>query len=148
MSAKLAAVDDSDEKSRMSEDVETKIMALQSKLREVRSKNKKEAPVSPAVTSNPNTESVNSGKPNRLMVSNSIRHGGRPGGGRFSDRGRFETGRGRFSRGGNISVDYRPKTLIVRNIPEGFEVEQHLGRCVVLFSRHFYLCHMILLSLV
>lgn len=133
---KLADIEDSDEKSKMTETMEAKILTLQFKLREVREKREssrksaEQATASTADTTSDNDTSTAAATSSVARFS-SYRGRGAPRG-RFGGRQAFSArGRGRFVRGrGNMSVDCRPKALLVSNVPDGFSdvADQHFGR--------------------
>jgi hypothetical protein len=144
---KLADVEDSDEKSKMTETLEGKIMSLQFKLREVREKKEATrlaseraagaaAAAAPALDPN-SAEFVPGAEP--VATSSVARFSSQRGRGAARGRGRFAGGRGegggraggRFGRGsGSMSLDCRPKALLVSNIPDGFTdvADQHFAR--------------------
>jgi hypothetical protein len=131
MSCKLSEMEESDEKNRMMETIESKIMSLQSKLRAV--KEKRQA----LENGDPITASSSSAPEAVRAVSQGSDHsasGGRRPGGRVPGRGRWAPGGRGFGSGrtgrGNISLDFRPKAVIVHHVPEAFSsaAKQHFSR--------------------
>lgn len=118
----------------MTETLESKIMTLQFKLREVREKRdasrlatEQQAQVATAQPADGQSASGSEQATTNSVARFSSQRG------RGTPRGRFggKGGRGRFGRGvGSMSLDCRPKALVVSNIPDGFNdvADQHFAR--------------------
>lgn len=122
----------------MGETLEAKIMSLQFKLREVRERRElsRAASEQSTVATAAGSSTVENAGDDTAAPANSVakfssqRGRGAPRGGRFGGRGRGRFGRG----GGNMSVDCRPKALLVSSVPDGFTdvAEQHFSRYLFL----------------
>lgn len=121
----------------MADTLEAKIMSLQFKLREVREKRETSRGSCEHYTSSDGVAKTTDVSGDSPSTSSSIARFSSQRG-RATPRGRLGgrvalggRGRGRFGRGGgNMSVDCRPKSLVVSDIPDGFDevADQHFSR--------------------
>lgn len=133
MISKISALEDSEKNRSLIEGIESKLLDVQSKLRALHDEKNKTTAASLSSSAPPSVTAQGS--------SGGFRGRGR--GGRFAfdaSRGGRGGGRARGNRGGNMSLDTRPKSLLISNAPEGFDKQAaaHFGRYLVTYEVIFF----------